>query len=133
MRLRRLGPVPDRVLSSTALRCRETWAALSVGLGTGTRTAIDVTFEDALYGASAERLLEVLASATDATTVLLVAHNPGVSQLAHALASGDDADQARLRAGFAPASLACFAIEGEWHAVSATSARLVRFDRSPVD
>jgi phosphohistidine phosphatase len=129
--LRRVGPVPDLVLSSTALRCRQTWEAVSAGLGeTG---SIDVEFTDALYAASAERLLHALAGTTGATAVLLLAHNPGVSQLAHELARGDDADQARLRGGFAPASVACFAIEGEWHAVSPSSARLVRFDRSPPD
>lgn len=131
LRLLRSGPAPDLVLASTALRCRETWAALSAGLGDPQE--IEVRFDAALYAASAERLLDVLAGVTAARTVLLIAHNPGVSQLAHDLARGDDEARAELRAGFAPAAIACFAIEGDWHEVSAATARLRRFDRSPLD
>lgn len=121
------GPIPDRVLCSTATRCRETWRAISAELD----TTPTVDFEDGLYNASAESLLNFLATLVDDRSVLLLAHNPGVSILALELVRDDAPGVARLRAGFAPATTACFEIAGPWSEVSSGSARLTRLDRTP--
>jgi phosphohistidine phosphatase len=127
--LRSQGPIPERVLCSSAIRCRETWQAVSAGLGSD---AI-VDFEDDLYNASPTSLLHCLAGVVDDQSVLLLAHNPGVSVLALELAGGDEESVTRLRAGFAPAAIACFEIEGSWSLVSSASARLTRFERASGD
>ena len=44
-RLRLIGPIPTQIVSSSARRCRETWAAVSAGLG----ASPDLEIEDALY------------------------------------------------------------------------------------
>ena len=125
--IRSRGPIPERVLCSSALRCRETWQGLSASID----STATVDFEDALYNASPESLLHCLAGVVDEQSVLILAHNPGVSMLALELARGDEKSVARLRAGFAPAAIACFEIEGPWSLLSPSSARLTRFERAP--
>jgi len=136
------GPVPDHVLCSSAIRCRETWDAVRAGLGLEARSdsdaadsvstdSVSTDFEKDLYNASADEILRVLAGASDARSVLLLAHNPGVSMMALELARGSDVGLERMRSGFTPASIACFEIEGDWSSLSATSASWLRFERGP--
>jgi phosphohistidine phosphatase len=115
---------PDLVLCSTAIRCRETWRSVSAELGEGAT----VDYEAPLYNGSAQQLLHCLAGVIDAQTVLLLAHNPGVSMLAIELAHGDEASLTRLRSGFAPATIAQFDFDGPWSTLSSASARLRRFE-----
>ena len=128
-RLSEAGLIPERVLSSTALRCRETWQAIGAGLGTGRGEALEVDFESGLYNASSHDLLRAIAGVDDENEILLLlAHNPGISMLALELAAADEAALGRLRAGFSPATTACFEIEGPWSTLSARTARLIRFE-----
>lgn len=127
--LRSHGSIPERILCSSAVRCRETWHALSAGLGSN--AAVD--FEDALYNASPESLLHYLTGLVDEQSVLLLAHNPGVSILALELAAKNKESRADLPTGFAPATIACFEVEGPWSLLSSHSARLTRFETAPTD
>jgi phosphohistidine phosphatase len=127
-RLAELGVQPAQVLSSTALRCRETIAALGSGLG----RPLEVEFLPKLYNASAHELLEAIAEVDDdVESLLLLAHNPGMSTLAVQLGAARQADLDLLRAGFTPATTAIFSIEGSWSTVSPRTARLARFERPP--
>lgn len=72
---------PARILSSTALRARTTAAAFGAALG------VEVELDEALYGAPAGVLL-ARATASGATSVMVVAHNPGMSDLAASLSGG---------------------------------------------
>jgi phosphohistidine phosphatase len=74
-RLAQAGFRPEVILSSSAVRARTTAAVF------GERLGVDVDIEPRLYGASAPTLL---AHAADAAvpSVLLVAHDPGMSVLA---------------------------------------------------
>lgn len=74
-RLAATGLRPDVILSSTALRARTTAEAF------GARLAVPVDLEPELYGAS-PRTLFAHAAATGADTVVVVAHDPGMSALA---------------------------------------------------
>lgn len=122
------GWVPDGVLSSTALRCRQTWQAVEVGLG----VSVEADFDPELYNASSHGLLDVLAGADeDRDTLLLLAHNPGISMLALELGGADDATVDRLRSGFSPATTACFEIDGPWSTLSRRTATLKRFEPPP--
>jgi phosphohistidine phosphatase len=128
VRLAEGGPIPEFVLSSTARRCQETWQAVSRGLG----SSVPAEFDPGLYNASSRDLLTGIAGIDDKIEVLLVlAHNPGISILAADLAAARDEDLDILGGGFSPASTACFEIEGPWSEISASRARLIRFDRAP--
>ena len=80
--LARTGFRPDRLLSSTALRARTTAESFA--------TALDVPLEtmSELYGASVRELWDA-AAATGGRSVLIVAHDPGLSELASELAGRD--------------------------------------------
>ncbi len=132
-RLRDQGSIPDRVLCSTAIRCRETWQALLPSFGQG----IAVDFEDRLYGADDRILLEVVAEIDEARTLLVLAHDPGISLLARELMRAGDRPAAGLpvpdpaRVGLTPGSAASFEVEGAWSTVSRRSVRLMRFESPP--
>jgi phosphohistidine phosphatase len=73
---------PDRLLSSTALRARTTADSFAAALG----VPLDTSPE--LYGATADELWDAAAS-SHVQNVLIVAHDPGLSELASALAGRD--------------------------------------------
>jgi phosphohistidine phosphatase len=77
---------PELVLCSSALRTRETLAAI---LGAFDHELV-AEIEDDLYGASATVLLERLRSVPETVgSVMLVGHNPGLEELAAMLAVGE--------------------------------------------
>jgi phosphohistidine phosphatase len=132
-RLRIDGPVPDRVLCSSARRCRETWQSLAAGLAADTLPTIDLACDDRLYNASAGEILEAIQQEHEAPVVLVLAHNPGISHLALELGRSDAQVERALREGFAPASLAVFEVSGPWCDLSPTIARCLRFERPDRD
>jgi len=79
-------PAPERVLVSAAVRARETWDLLPAAL-----RAIPVEHRDDLYGAETGDLLDIIRTVDgDPATLLVVAHNPGLHELALALVNGGD-------------------------------------------
>lgn len=85
-------PHPARVLVSTAARARETWDLLPAAL-----RSIPVEHRDDLYGAETGDLLDIIRTVDgDPDTLLVVAHNPGLHELALML-SGDGAGDARAQ------------------------------------
>jgi len=125
-RLRRRGPKPDRVLCSPAARTRETLALLDLPAKT------PVVFDAALYLASGRTLLaRIRRLPTRARSVLVVAHDPGLDQLAQLLvADGLSKALRRLAAGFATGALAELRVpEGGWRELAPRSAFLERFTR----
>ena len=126
LRLAESGVLPDRVLSSTALRCRETWAGVEAALP----GSLAIDFEETLYNASADQLFQEIAGIPDdVNSLLLLAHNPGISMLALALAGNREAEIDRLREGFSPATIARFDVEASWSDISPRNARLRLFER----
>ena len=83
-RLADSGFRPEIVLSSTALRARTTAEAFAAQFD------VTVNLDPVLYGASAMTVLAV-ASKPRARSVIVVAHDPGMSELAARL-SGDGID-----------------------------------------
>lgn len=96
--LQSAGLCPALVLASPALRTRLTAQIIARELGW---PAALLRFEDRLYNASAETLAAALRDVDPATCgpVMLVAHNPGISELARRLAGS-----ATMAPGFAPAA-----------------------------
>lgn len=84
--------VPDLVLCSPARRARETWHGVALAL----ERAPEVRYDDKVYNAAALELLHLISDIEDEIgTVLLVGHNPGVSQLSMLL-DADGADPSGL-------------------------------------
>jgi phosphohistidine phosphatase len=83
--LAELQPPVDYILSSPAARAAQTADRLAAALSfTGS-----VAWEDSIYLASADTLLEVLRRAPeDAQHLVLIGHNPGLEELAAGLCSG---------------------------------------------
>jgi len=122
-----LGRV-DLVLCSAALRTRETAALALAGLAPSPR----VVFEDALYLAGRAALLRRLRLIDEsAGSVIVIGHNPGLHDLAVALAGaqqgGPGEAAKRLAAGYPTAALAEFAIGNPWRRLDAGGGHLVRF------
>ncbi len=118
--LHRLGLKPDLVVSSTALRARQT-AELAAGKGPAGGSP-ELRAEPRLFEPQAEGYLEVLRGLPSrAACVLLVGHNPAVRQAAAALlACGPEG----LR--FPPAGLACLeAPADDWPALAPGSCTLL--------
>ena len=82
-RLRERGVVPDAIRSSTAVRARTTAEAIVDALGLG---ADSVVVDERLYGSSPETILGVVGELDDALeSAMVVAHDPGLSDLAYEL------------------------------------------------
>ncbi len=122
--LKAAGGLPEMWLCSTATRTRETLAALDTGL--------PVILTDKAYLASAGELLSVLQSADDALTHIgLIAHNPGLHQLAATLAGSyanrDDEDKLMLK--FPTSACAVLSAElAHWVDLTPQAMRLLSFD-----
>jgi phosphohistidine phosphatase len=92
--LPRAGVAPDLVLCSPSVRTRETLEAVLPALGDP-----EVRFPRELYAAPEDVLLEVVQGVrADLRSVLVIAHNPGLQDLALAL-TGDGDEDARRRVG----------------------------------
>ena len=119
--LRENLPPVDQILSSTALRARQSADA------TGIDAPVLVT-ED-IYDSGADAILERIRT-TDATvrTLLVVGHAPGVPSLAFELA-GPDIDPAFEVHHFPTAGLAALQFSGAWADLGAGGAQLTSFHR----
>lgn len=115
----------DLVLCSTALRTRETAVLALARFAPPPR----MLFEDALYLADRRALLRRIAALDEAVgTVLLIGHNPGLHELAIALASPDSPGYERLADGkFPTAARVSFVIDAPWAALGHARHKLVDY------
>jgi phosphohistidine phosphatase len=120
--LAEIGVRYEVVLCSSARRTRQTLERLGPAFG-----GAEVSIEDELYAASGRQLLERLHLLPDpAASVLVLAHNPGLQDLAIELASrGDGLD--RLRQRFPTCALATLAFDGPWPDLAAGRAILTGY------
>jgi phosphohistidine phosphatase SixA len=95
-RLQQLGLVPDLLLSSPAERARLTAQIVARQL----QCPQPIDYDAALYQASAPALLATLQScAAPVQTLLLISHNPGLSELAQRLAGSVQAAEVEVIGG----------------------------------
>jgi phosphohistidine phosphatase len=127
--MRGLGLAPDVVLVSSARRTLQTLESLQP-----LEDSPIVEVLDALYLAPWETLRNALRQVPDtARSVLLIAHNPGLHDLAMALGGVDPAAPPaspmaeRLARDYPTGALAEFAVAGRWSELDGGGARLVRF------
>lgn len=120
--LRQNLPAFDAVLCSSAVRTRETLA----------RTGVDapVSYLDRLYGAHPGAVIdEVNKVADDVSTLLVVGHEPTMSQLALGLAGPDSdrdvAEQIALK--YPTSAIAILKVHSPWPDLQLSGAELVSF------
>jgi phosphohistidine phosphatase len=123
-------PLPDSVLVSHAIRAHQTWEiAWEAMKDLGPEPLVELVPE--LYGADPAQLLQIIRAESEADPhrLMLVGHNPGMHELALALAgSGDAAGRKALADNLPTSGLAIFdfAID-DWAGVAFRRGRLELF------
>lgn len=90
-----LGYIPECLISSTAVRCRQTAEIVRKALG----ETIDIEFIDDLYNGTPEVYATVVAGRSPARSAMLIGHNPSIDQFLEALI-GKAARSAALPGGY---------------------------------
>lgn len=123
------------VYCSAATRTRETWDALEHGFqAQHSGSALiqgKVEYVDALYHAPAEKMLNLLQQTpADVSRVLLIGHNPGVSDLAGRLAAEGDAEaQHDVTLSYPTCGLSIFEFSAAtWQEAGAHNCRITAFE-----
>jgi len=125
------GYLPDLVVCSNACRTRQTWDLVAPELG----GSPSVTFEPRAYAASAQTLLYLARELPGKyRATLLIAHNPGIAELANGLAEPPAGNDTLPRDGmrFPTAAVAVFEFSEDWPALSSGHARLLAYT-APAD
>ncbi len=128
---RREGPRPDVVLCSDAVRTRQTWEIVSAAL----KRPPVLMLEPVLYGASVQEAIALVKRATrrvaarDARTLVLVGHEPTMSDLALTLAGkgSDSAARQRISEKYPTAGIAVLRLDGAWSRLAPGSCVLEEF------
>ncbi|TCZ56264.1 SixA phosphatase family protein [Roseicella aquatilis] len=126
--MRELGLSPDIVLVSSARRTLQTLEAL-----TPFEDAALVEPMDALYLAPWRNILAAIREVPEtARSLLVIGHNPGLHELALALAGAEGIIRGgpmvqRLADAYPTGALAEFTIASPWHLLEPGGGRLVRF------
>jgi phosphohistidine phosphatase len=128
---RQLGNAPpavfnalDLVLCSSAVRTRETLDLVLAGLSPRPRTAV----EDDLYLASQEKLMQRLRRLDDRdVNVMVIGHNPGLHELAVALAEKASPHFHALAAKLPTAACASFRVLNGWAALGVSRHELIGY------
>lgn len=124
------GYVPDVVLCSSAVRTRQTLAGAFPELDTA-----KVRFIDILYNGSVGDYLYEIQKVDDVNqSILMVAHNPCIYELAVLLAAqGNDSVMQRLSEGYSPASLSVIHCECDKWANIQPAVNVLDHLSSPMD
>jgi phosphohistidine phosphatase len=123
-------PFPSHVMVSHAVRALQTWEIAWEAMKEKV-PAPELEVAPELYGADVAQLLETIrnASVDDPKRLMLVGHNPGMHELAIALAgSGDPAGRSALADNLPTAALAVFDFDtDDWSDVGLRRGRLQVF------
>lgn len=124
--LRDTGLVPDHAVVSTSERTRMTWD----GVASETECGEVARFDGAVYGGGPDAIMEALQVSPDGCrTVLLVGHNPTVTDLCHTLDDGHGEPEPveGLLRGLRPGALVVFDVSGPWSDLGADAGRICGF------
>jgi phosphohistidine phosphatase len=118
-------PPPGLVLCSSALRTRQTLEHILASFAAPPRVLI----EDGLYLASPASVRSRIAEVRDdITSLLVIGHNPGLHDLALALAeSAPPRTRARVSGKFPTGALAAYGIAGPWHSIASAPIELAAY------
>jgi len=126
--MRKAGLSPDVVLVSSSLRTQETLEELEAADVWDERPNIDTL--PALYMATSTQIRDAIKNLPETVrSALVIGHNPGLHELAAALAAPAPTkpDLSRLTEAFPTAALAEFLIPTAWHRLTLGAASLQRF------
>jgi phosphohistidine phosphatase len=129
--LRAAGRLPQLVLCSSSARTRETWDLVAEALP---EAAPEVRYLDSLYlGEVADVLAAVAGASSDVVDVLVVGHEPTMSETALWLAGqgSDSGAFALVRVGVPTASLTLLSTDEPWQQLGRSGARLSAVLTSP--
>ncbi|WP_229076725.1 histidine phosphatase family protein [Actinoplanes sp. DH11] len=118
---------PELVLCSPARRTRQTWqtAAIALAQGENGRPSPEVRYEESLYLAGRTEVFDLLRLVPDTIrTVLLVGHNPTVSEVSALLLPDDQFSGTVIE--MKTAGLAVHTSEEPWSATQPGAMRLTR-------
>jgi phosphohistidine phosphatase len=117
---------PELVFCSPATRTRQTWQGVSIALAQalpGVR-APEVRYDKGLYDGGRTEVFDLLRGVSDEVrTVLVVGHNPTVSEVSLLLIPDDQYDGDEV--GLKTSGLAVHRSEGSWSDTSPGSMRLI--------
>jgi phosphohistidine phosphatase len=123
-------PFPDLVQVSPAVRAQQTWEIAWEAMKDRVPEPVVESVDD-IYGAHPAQLLQAIrmAAASDPKRLMLVGHNPGMHELALALAgSGDAAGRKALADNLPTSGLAVFDFDiKDWNDVAFRRGKLVLF------
>lgn len=128
--LQETGAIPEMIISSAALRTRQTTTWIEDALGEKAPTA---SLDERLYNAPSSALIGAINHApSTVNSLMLVAHLPGVQDAAMELMRSDSAVEASMEIsyGFPPASVAVFEVLGNWNELAPGEAKLIAFRTS---
>ncbi len=120
------GYLPDYVVVSTAARTRGTWAGFASGSGSG----LEPVFDRSLYGAGTDGALEIVRTApAEASSVMVIGHNPTMAYLVHLLDDGtaDPDIFDRVSSGFPTSAFCVLEVPGAWSDLEVGEARICDF------
>ncbi|MGR3760690.1 SixA phosphatase family protein [Roseobacteraceae bacterium NS-SX3] len=112
-----IGHVPDKVISSSARRARETYKLMALGA--------PASFTERLYQASSDVIFQELARA-EQRKVMLLGHNPGLAAFAHAIVA-QPPDHSRFDDYPTGATLVAEFAIGAWSELSWSSGKVIDF------
>lgn len=122
------GVKADAALVSSAVRTRQTWEVIAKAAGWPAEVA---SFDQALYGADEEGVLDLVAMTDEAVgTLVVIGHNPTVGMLAQLLDDGEGPPDAvdRLMQGYPTSATAVFDLPATWARIAMGRARLTLFN-----
>ena len=117
---------PDLVFCSPAARTRQTWQGVSIALAQAQQGggAPEVRYEKGLYEGGRTEVFDLLRSVPETVhTVLVVGHNPTVSEVSIMLVPDEQFDGTAVE--LKTAGLAVHRAEGDWAETSPGTMRLV--------
>jgi phosphohistidine phosphatase len=117
---------PDLVFCSPAARTRQTWQGVSIALAQAGQGGVtpEVRYEKGLYSGGRTEMLDLLRTVPDTVhTVLVVGHNPTVSEVSVLLVPDEqwDGQEVELKT----AGLAVHRADGPWSATEPGSMPLI--------
>lgn len=122
------GVLPQRIICSTSERTRETLERLFPVVPE------KVIYSDDAYNASENQLLQIIAGQPEnISSLMMIAHNPGLHQLALRLARvGDDAGLRHLASDFPPCTLVVVEYESaQWKDIKSSGAGVLTHYATP--
>jgi phosphohistidine phosphatase len=118
--------VPDLALVSPATRAAETWTLVAASL---VNASPPVVTDERIYNAAPETLIDLIRETSQARSVIVVGHNPGLHDLAMQLiASGDVEARERINENLPTCGLVIIDFPfDDWSQLHINAGRLERF------